>query len=174
MRKSYGVVAEVRTSASPATAGLEPESERRLLHIGEVARRVGLSLRTVRYYDEVGLVTPSGRTDGGFRLYSEDDVQRLLVVKGMKPFGLTLEEMRELVELLDRSARSEQLDESALRELHAGLAAYAERGDKRLERIERDLRQARDLRIHIAERLGRCDMHLSGTAVPATRRAKSR
>jgi len=71
-------------------------------HIGEVASRAGLSLRTVRYWESIGLVTPSGRTEGGFRLYTEQDVQRLLVVRALKPTGLTPEEILELLELRDR------------------------------------------------------------------------
>ena len=51
-----------------------------LMRIGEVAARLGLSLRSVRYYEEEGLVEASGRTPGGFRLYSELDVQRLLLI----------------------------------------------------------------------------------------------
>lgn len=136
--------------------------ERKLFQIGEVAERVGLSLRTVRYYEEIELVIPSARTEGGFRLYSEEDVQRLLLVKGMKPLGLSLDEMRELVGLLEQSA-TEQLSGSSLHALRDGLGAYAERGDTRLERIERDLRQARQLRVRIAERLGACDSALTWT-----------
>ncbi|MDP9021544.1 MAG: MerR family DNA-binding transcriptional regulator, partial [Actinomycetota bacterium] len=48
--------------------------------IGEVADRVGLSLRTVRYYEEVGLIEPSDRTAGGFRLYTDDDISRLELI----------------------------------------------------------------------------------------------
>lgn len=48
--------------------------------IGEVAERVGLSLRTVRYYEEMGLITPEKRTDGGFRLYTDANIDRLLLV----------------------------------------------------------------------------------------------
>ena len=54
------------------------------MHIGEVAERTSLSLRTLRHYDEIGLVIPSGRTEGGFRLYAEDDVARLMLVRRMK------------------------------------------------------------------------------------------
>ncbi|WP_133765831.1 MerR family transcriptional regulator [Amnibacterium kyonggiense] len=68
------------------------------MHIGEVADRTGLSHRTLRHYDEVGLVVPSGRTGGGFRLYTETDLQRLLLVRRMKPLGYTLEQMRELLD----------------------------------------------------------------------------
>ena len=72
-----------------------------LQQIGEVAERTGLSLRTIRYYEEVGLVVPAGRSSGGFRLYSDDDVQRLLLVKHTKPLNFSLEEMRDLLAVLD-------------------------------------------------------------------------
>ena len=68
---------------------------------GEVAARTGLSLRTVRYYDSVGLVAPSGRTEGGFRLYTEPDVQRLLLVRSLKPADFSLEQLEEIVTLRD-------------------------------------------------------------------------
>jgi MerR family copper efflux transcriptional regulator len=71
-----------------------------LMQIGQVAERTGLSLRTIRFYEENGLVRPTTRSEGGFRLYSEADVARLLVVKRMKPLGFTLEEMQELLTLL--------------------------------------------------------------------------
>lgn len=71
-----------------------------LMQIGHVAERTSLSLRTIRFYEEEGLVVPTTRTDGGFRLYSADDVARLEVIKRMKPLGFTLEEMRELLTLL--------------------------------------------------------------------------
>ena len=71
------------------------------MQIGEVAERIGLSLRTIRHYEEVGLAVPSARSEGGFRLYAESDVERLRVIMQMKPLGFSLEEMRELLELLD-------------------------------------------------------------------------
>ena len=73
--------------------------------IGEVAEAVGLSLRTIRYYEEVGVVPPSGRTAGGFRLYTDDDIERLRLVKQMKPLDFTLEEMRDLLDVRDQLAR---------------------------------------------------------------------
>jgi MerR family transcriptional regulator, copper efflux regulator len=71
-----------------------------LLQIGQVAERTGLSLRTIRFYEENGLVPPTGRSTGGFRLYGEDAVARLEVIKRMKPLGFSLEEMQELLTLL--------------------------------------------------------------------------
>lgn len=85
----------------------EREQAAATMHIGAVAERTSLSLRTLRHYDTVGLVTPSGRTEGGFRLYTEADVQRLLLVRRMKPLGYTLEEMAEVLRASDDAAAGE-------------------------------------------------------------------
>ncbi|MFC6568688.1 MerR family transcriptional regulator [Actinoplanes utahensis] len=73
----------------------------RHMQIGEAAERVGLSIRTIRHYEDAGLIVPSARSDGGFRLYTEPDLDRLRVVKRMKPLGFTLDEMRDLLAILD-------------------------------------------------------------------------
>jgi DNA-binding transcriptional MerR regulator len=143
-------------------------SGRPLLQIGEVAERVGLSLRTVRYFEEVGLVTPSARTTGGFRLFSEEDVERLLVVKGMKPLGLSLEEIRDILDLLDRSANPESLEPRDLGELVARMEEYAERADDRVKKLARNLNDGRKLRLRIRERLDQCQSVLQ--RAPAGRR----
>ena len=70
------------------------------MHIGELAEKTGLSLRTIRHYDDVGLLPATARTDGGFRVYSQDDFGRLMVIKQMKPLGFSLEEMAEILGLL--------------------------------------------------------------------------
>ncbi|WP_240670554.1 MerR family transcriptional regulator [Actinoplanes solisilvae] len=77
------------------------------MQIGEAAERVGLSIRTIRHYEEAGLVVPSARSEGGFRLYTEPDLDRLRVIKRMKPLGFTLEEMRELLVVLDELATAQ-------------------------------------------------------------------
>ncbi|OIH94586.1 MerR family transcriptional regulator, partial [Curtobacterium sp. MCBA15_001] len=71
------------------------------MHIGELADRAGMSLRTIRHYDEVGLLVPSGRTAGGFRVYTERDLERLLVIRRMKPLGFSLDEMGDLLRIVD-------------------------------------------------------------------------
>jgi len=90
------------------------------MHIGELAERTGLSHRTIRHYDEVGLLHPSGRTEGGFRLYTDADLTRLLIIRRMKPLGFSLEQMAELLGVVDaldatsageeRAALTRQLD----------------------------------------------------------------
>ena len=83
------------------------------MQIGEVADRTGLSLRTIRYYEEVGLIRPTARTAGGFRLYSEGDVARLSVIMRMKPLDFTLDEMRQLLDVLDGLAQQPATAERA-------------------------------------------------------------
>ena len=64
------------------------------LQISEVAKRAGVSIRTVRYYDEEGLLPPSGYTSGGIRLYTVQDVNRLIFIRRLKTLGLSIEEIR--------------------------------------------------------------------------------
>ncbi|MEX2626663.1 MAG: MerR family transcriptional regulator [Ilumatobacteraceae bacterium] len=82
--------------------------------IGEVADEVGLSIRTIRHYDEMGVVEPSGRSDGGFRLYTDADVDRLRLVKHLRPLKFSLEEIQELLAILDSgrwgARRAERLE----------------------------------------------------------------
>lgn len=85
-------------TSGPAATGTDSG---RLMQIGEAAERVGLSIRTIRHYEEAGLIVPSARSEGGFRLYTEPDLDRLAVVKRMKPLGFTLDEMRDLLAVID-------------------------------------------------------------------------
>uniref|UniRef100_A0A942T669 MerR family transcriptional regulator n=1 Tax=Neobacillus citreus TaxID=2833578 RepID=A0A942T669_9BACI len=84
------------------------------MHIGELADRAGMSLRTIRHYDEVGLLVPSARTAGGFRVYTEGDLERLLVIRRMKPLGFTLDEMAELLRVVDALGAEEPVDAATL------------------------------------------------------------
>jgi MerR family transcriptional regulator, copper efflux regulator len=125
--------------------------------IGEVAEIVGLSLRTIRHYEEVGLVPPSGRTAGGFRLYSDSDIERLRLVKLMKPLAFTLEEMRELLELRDHLHASSGPDPE-----QAGLVdrmmMFVAVADERCARLRDELEQvegfARALRHEVSSTQG--------------------
>src|SRR5882757_5406134 len=111
------------------------------MHIGEVAERVGLSLRTIRYYEEVGLITPSARSQGGFRLYTEADVARLQLVKDMKPLGFSLDEMRDLLGVLDQ-LDDDGTDRSALDHVVERLAMYRVAADARCDALRGQLRIA--------------------------------
>lgn len=109
------------------------------MQIGEAADRVGLSLRTMRYWDEVGLAVPSARSAGGFRLYTEADLERLLLIKTFKPLELSLEQMRELLATMDAvaaapaGAQAEQ--GAATAELFERLAMFRAVTDSRIEAL---------------------------------------
>lgn len=111
--------------------------------IGEVAEAVRLSLRTIRHYEEVGLVPPSGRTSGGFRLYTEDDIERLRLVKHMKPLEFTLEEMRDLLDARDRLAG--RIDDDERKRLTDRLTLYADAAETRCEKLHEQLRSAKSV-----------------------------
>jgi len=96
---------DVSDAAAPAT-----------MHIGELADRAEMSQRTIRHYDEVGLLVPSGRTTGGFRVYTDRDLERLLVIRRMKPLGFSLEEMAELLRVVDALADAGPDDTATLAE----------------------------------------------------------
>ncbi|MGM7644698.1 MerR family transcriptional regulator [Nocardia sp. JW2] len=116
------------------------------LQIGQVAERTELSVKTIRHYDEVGLVRPSARSAGGFRLYTEDDIDRLLVIRRMKPLGFTLAEMGELLSALD------DLSDPSARELLAALHAKAEDS---VAKLRRQLAYAEEFTALLAERRAR-------------------
>src|SRR5579863_1562814 len=76
--------------------------ESQLYSIEQVATRTGLTKRTLRYYEEVGILPPTGRTEGNYRRYSEADVQRLERIKKLRDLlGFTLTEIRTLLEAED-------------------------------------------------------------------------
>ena len=115
-----------------------------MMQIGEVADRVGLSLRTVRYYEEMGLLAPEKRTDGGFRLYTDAHVDRLNLIKRMKPLGFTVPEMRQLLEA--RAALAEpDTDDSAREEARDLLAGFATAAARRCDELRAQLESAETL-----------------------------
>lgn len=106
--------------------------------IGEVAERIGLSVRSIRYYEEAGLVTPAARTSGGFRMYSEVEVQRLLSIMQMKPLDFTLDEMRAVLRDLD-TLRDPVARGPVRAAARARLQAVAEEVDQRWQTLQRRL-----------------------------------
>jgi MerR family transcriptional regulator, repressor of the yfmOP operon len=118
------------------------------LRIGEVAKRTGTTPRTIRYYEEIGLLPAAGaRPRGSHRVYREADVERLDEVLRLKELlGLTLEELRELVEAEDARA-------SLRREWHEGIDDPVRRRqviEEALGHIERQLTLVRRRRDEIA------------------------
>src|SRR5918996_1582982 len=122
-----------------------------VMQIGEVAARVGLSLRTIRHYDQMGLVVPSERSVGGFRLYSEADVERLSFIKTLRPLDFSLEQLRDLLATIDAVADDDGTDRERTEQLRGRLAMYRAAADSRIEALRAQLfgleKLSRDLRM---------------------------
>jgi DNA-binding transcriptional MerR regulator len=118
------------------------------LSIREVCGRTGLSARTVRYYEELGLLPGVRRRSGGRRVYGPDELERLRFITRLKALGLALEEIRELnaVHAIagSTSAMLARLDELLARRL-ADL-------DARIHELDSLRDQIRKYRDHVAER----------------------
>lgn len=119
-----------------------PATDGQTMHIGDLAEATGLSQRTIRHYDEVGLLPATTRSEGGFRIYTESDLQRMLVIRSMKPLGFTLEEMGELLETVDTLAVEQE--NPAARDL---LGQYLQRANEKRDKLALNLERA-DAFIH--------------------------
>ncbi len=84
-------------------------ANRELLKIGEFARLTGVPAKTLRFYDELGLVEPAVRTEGRYRLYGPEEAARLAFVRRAKLLGLSLEEIKELVDLIEEGRRGKDI-----------------------------------------------------------------
>lgn len=75
------------------------------LQISDLAEKLGITTRTIRLYEKMGLVEPPKRTEGKVRYYEKPDIKRFKFVLKLKALGLSLEEMKELAELFNREAK---------------------------------------------------------------------
>jgi DNA-binding transcriptional MerR regulator len=133
-----------------------PDTSEAYLQIGEVAERTSVTQRTLRFYEEKGLLRSPTRMEGGFRLYSEDDVRRVEHIRRLQNLlGLSLAEIKEMVEA-----------EEILRELKAQYRPEAEVSEKKRQLreaidvvtrqqgiVSQKAEQMREMKAHLEERL---------------------
>lgn len=118
------------TPATPATPAAAPP---RLLRIQEVASELGMTPRSIRYYEELGLLSPAARSDGSYRLYDASDVERLRFIKALRDdAGFSLAEIGQLMEdeaarVRSREAFAQTVDRTERRALIADSLERAER-----------------------------------------------
>lgn len=117
--------------------------------IGEVAAKVGLTERTIRYYEELGLLESVKRLDGGVRVYTDDDVRRLKYIGKLKTLGLTLQEMLELERMYQRHRSNRNVLPRLIELLDAHLATANERMNE-LAALRDEIRAYRE---HVTQRL---------------------
>ncbi|GAB4230368.1 MAG: MerR family transcriptional regulator [Deltaproteobacteria bacterium] len=99
--------------------------------IGEISRMVDLSQRTIRYYEEIGLLHSVRRIENGKRVYTDDDVRRLKFINRLKVLGLSLAEMVDL----EKIYRKQRNNREILPKLLAILDARAEQIDERIAQL---------------------------------------
>lgn len=126
-----------------------------LLQIGEFAKRAGTNLRTLRYYEELDLITPASRSSGGFRFYDVHQLDRIEAIKRLQQLGLSLKEIQQLMTPMNGASGPE-------------VAARAERilgrqrqlVEQRISGLQRDLRDL-DTALQRLQTCKKCDTTLS-------------
>ena len=147
----------VRDPRTPAT-DLTPTNAQPLRRINDVAEEVGLTTRAIRYYEEQGLLTPSARSSGAYRLYDAEDVERLRQIKNFRDdAGFSLAEIASLLD--DEKAR--QRNRSAFYatadagERQAILVDALDRHDRQLEMLDAKIERLTSMRHDVADRRDR-------------------
>ncbi len=142
-------------SGGAAGSGAAPE---RYWRIDQVAARTGLTKRTLRYYEEIGLLEPSTRTEGGYRLYSEGDIEHLERIKRLRDLlGFSLAEIREIAEAEEQreQVRAAWQRERDPRARLAWLDRSEELTRRQLKLIEEKLAGLREMQSNLLARLER-------------------
>ncbi|MCP5089257.1 MAG: Cu(I)-responsive transcriptional regulator [Rhodobacteraceae bacterium] len=113
-----------------------------MLNIGSAARATGLPTKTVRYYADIGLVAPGGRSEKGYRLYDDRELRKLVFVRRARAFGFSVESCRTLLGLYeDQNRTSADVKKVTL---------------NHIEQIDRKLAELKILREELAHLAGNC------------------
>ena len=114
-----------------------------MMHIGSLAQQAGTTTRTVRYYEEMGLIQPECRSRGGFRCYCDDQLNRLQMILSLKEMGFDLERIKVILHKRERNGTGGELAESILEDLSFRLEEVASQIE-RCQRLQVKLRRAID------------------------------
>ena len=146
---------------------LDPTSETHLLRIQEVAAETGLTPRAIRYYEELGLLAPAARSDGAYRLYDGEDLDRLRFIRGLRDdAGFSLAEIGQLLEDEQARARNRQhfrttSDPVERRAIVTDALVRIDRQvgsiRRKIGRLEAMIAEAEDRRDHLAGHLADID-----------------
>jgi DNA-binding transcriptional MerR regulator len=118
---------------------------------GEMARLSNNTLRTVRFYEEAGILTPIGRTEGGHRVFKKAELERLMLVSDMREAGFSLEQIREVLDAKRTAQTGGEAVKTATRLLSTCVASLREKMEV-LNRLSKDLEQT----VEAATRCSEC------------------
>jgi len=133
-------------------------AEGRLIRVGEVAERLEVSPRTVKYYEELGLVKPGERSTGGFRLYGSREIERLERILRMKSIGYSLAAIRELLAVRDTAQEADRV--TVLRTATQHLREREREASERVLKIREDLQRAEALRGELERDIALCERRM--------------
>jgi DNA-binding transcriptional MerR regulator len=155
-----------------------------LLRIQQVAAEVGLTTRSIRYYEELGLLNPAARSEGSYRLYDEDDLERLRFIKGLRDdAGFSLAEIGQLLEDEQARTRNRQSFRSTADDAERRAIVLDNMGriDRqvatlrgKIERLEAMIAEAEDRRAHLAGHLADIDAGREPSHGPEAHRRPAR
>jgi len=110
--------------------------------IGDLARSLGITTRTLRLYEQLGLIAPPQRTEGGIRYYTQEDIRRIKFVLKVKELGLSLRQMQELAQIYHETKMPERIMPRLIEILDAHTDAI-HRKVKKLSSLARDISEYR-------------------------------
>ena len=170
----------------PDTLRPAPTDTPRLLRIQEVAADTGLTPRAIRYYEELGLLAPAARSEGAYRLYDAEDLERLRFIRGLRDdAGFSLAEIGQLLEDEQARARNRlrfrttrdaverrRIVKDAIASVDRQVATLA----GKISRLESMVAEAEERRVHLAGHLADLDAGREPTHshVPPGRRETDR
>ena len=103
----------------------------RLMRIGDLAKKAGTTMRTIRYYEQLGLITPAARSKGGFRLYEEEELRKLHLIKNLQLVDTPLAQVKAFFDKRRRGRRASEIApaisrllQQQLREVEKRMARY--------------------------------------------------
>lgn len=117
------------------------------MQISDLAKALHITTRTIRLYEQMGLVDPPKRTEGGIRVYENDDIKRFKFVLKLKALGLSLNEMKELADIYTR----EQLPEKIMPRLIELLNSHLSNIRKRITQLQSLEKEIADYKLRILE-----------------------
>lgn len=141
---------------SAQTVAAADDAARAYLQIGEVAERTGVTQRTLRFYEEKGLLKPPSRLDGGFRLYSEDDIARVERIKRMQTLlGFSLADIKEMVEAeeIKLQIKASYRRDAEISDRRAKLQRAVEVTERQVAVIDQKLAAMQEMKQHLEQRL---------------------
>jgi DNA-binding transcriptional MerR regulator len=126
--------------------------EKKQLKTGELARLTGKTERTIRYYEELGLLTPAARTSGGFRLFEPEQANRIHEISRLQEAGFSLDRIAQIVKIWKESPRGVDAARELREILELGIAEAAKRIQEMVE-LKKEIEES----LHYLQECGRCE-----------------